>query len=337
MKYHSIIDAYSVDVIRQLEEFCAFKNAFLKNEEEGEAYILCREAAEAEKLAECISGKAVVITAKEYSPESVLDVLADEIDLEDLYIFGSGFGGMEICVRLAARTGGSSVTSVHALEMEVPPPSGQDTTGQNAESLASARRVSVRKMVYSNHMEAAFRMNKGPYCVSLAKGMDRQQWSDGGLHILKEIHCESASDFVVSRETVAGESSGGLSEAKVVIAAGRGAGNKENIAMLEEAAEALGGELGVSRPAAMNAWAPMNRLIGVSGAMIKPDICITAGASGAAAFYAGIEKSKFIVAINTDEQAPIMKKADVAVADDFVPVVKALRERAEKQRQENDV
>ena len=80
----------------------------------------------------------------------------------------------------------------------------------------------------------------------------------------------------------------------------------------------------------MNAWAPMNRLIGVSGAMLQPDICITAGVSGAAAFYAGIEKSKFIVAINTDGQAPIMKKADVAVADDFVPVIKALREMAER-------
>ena len=115
-----------------------------------------------------------------------------------------------------------------------------------------------------------------------------------------------------------------------MIAAGRGVRNKENAEFLQKSAEALGGELGVSRPAAMNAWAPMNRLIGVSGAMLKPDICIAAGVSGAAAFYAGIEKSKFIVAINTDEQAPIMKKADVAVADDFVPVMKALRKLAEK-------
>ena len=80
----------------------------------------------------------------------------------------------------------------------------------------------------------------------------------------------------------------------------------------------------VSRPAAMNAWKPMNRLIGVSGAMVGPEVCITAGVSGAAAFYAGIEKSKFIVAINTDEKAPIMKMADVAIVDDFLPIMEEL-------------
>jgi electron transfer flavoprotein alpha subunit len=91
-----------------------------------------------------------------------------------------------------------------------------------------------------------------------------------------------------------------------------------------------GGEVGVSRPAAMNAWAPMERLIGVSGAMVAPEICITAGVSGAAAFYSGIEKSRFIVAVNTDEKAPIMKKADVAIVDDFVPVLEALGKKLEE-------
>ena len=66
--------------------------------------------------------------------------------------------------------------------------------------------------------------------------------------------------------------------------------------------------------------------------MIAPEVCITAGVSGAAAFYAGIEKSKFIVAINTDEQAPIMKKADVAIVDDFMPVIQSLREIVKEQK-----
>jgi electron transfer flavoprotein alpha subunit len=52
--------------------------------------------------------------------------------------------------------------------------------------------------------------------------------------------------------------------------------------------------------------------------------------SGAAAFYSGIEKSRFIVAVNTDEKAPIMKKADVAIVDDFVPVLEALGKKLEE-------
>lgn len=152
------------------------------------------------------------------------------------------------------------------------------------------------------------------------------------FHIERELRCRKGNDFVVSRETMKEETAGGLSDAKIVVAAGRGIRNKENASFLEETAKALGGELGASRPVAMNAWTPMSRLIGVSGEMIAPEVCITAGVSGAAAFYAGIEKSKFIVAINTDEQAPIMKKADVAIVDDFMPVIQSLREIVKEQK-----
>jgi electron transfer flavoprotein alpha subunit len=74
----------------------------------------------------------------------------------------------------------------------------------------------------------------------------------------------------------------------------------------------------------MSAWTPMHRMIGVSGAMTKPEVCIVAGVSGAAAFYAGIEKSKTIVAINTDIRAPIIKASDVAVIDDYKAVMAEL-------------
>lgn len=309
MKFHFVIDRYSKDVHRQMEEMNAFREAFLEGFEEGEAYILSKTASEAEAESLCIAENAVILSAQDYSPEAVLEGLCQEAAEDDLYIFGSGFGGTELAVRMAERTKGSSVTAVHALEAK--------------------EQLMVKKMVYSNHMEGTFQMKKGPYCISLAKGMERKAVEEKSFCILKEIPCLTGNDFVVSRETCEEETTGGLESAKVVIAAGRGAKNKERVKFLEETAKVLGGELGVSRPAAMNAWAPMNKLIGVSGAMIQPEICITAGVSGAAAFFAGIEKSKFIVAINTDEKAPIMKKADVAVAEDFESVMKAVKALAE--------
>ena len=66
--------------------------------------------------------------------------------------------------------------------------------------------------------------------------------------------------------------------------------------------------------------------------MTNPEVCIAVGASGAAAFYAGIEKSKFIVAVNTDEKAPIMKNADVVVVEDFKPFIEALNKILEKHK-----
>ena len=149
MKYHYIINAYSDDAICQMEEFHAFQDAFLKDSEQGEVYILCRGNEDIELLARHIAENAVVVAAPDYSPEAVLEVLEPEADSEDLYIFGSGYSGIELSVRLSERLGGSSVTSVHALEAGEP--------------------VTVRKMVYANHMEGTFAMKKGPYCISLAK------------------------------------------------------------------------------------------------------------------------------------------------------------------------
>jgi len=74
----------------------------------------------------------------------------------------------------------------------------------------------------------------------------------------------------------------------------------------------------------MNAWAPLDRLVGVSGNRVAPAVCLTAGASGAPAFLWGIERARFIAAVDTDEHAAIVTEADVAVLDDGVAVLEAL-------------
>ena len=106
-------------------------------------------------------------------------------------------------------------------------------------------------------------------------------------------------------------------------------GSKETSDKIAESAKKLGAEFGVSRPAAMNAWAPMNRLVGVSGAMIHPEVCVAAGVSGAAALYEGIRRSEFIISVNEDENAPINRKSDVAVIGDAEEILTALADIAE--------
>lgn len=305
MKYHIVIDGYAKDIQRQTEELNGFKETFLTGLEEGETFILCKTAKKEEINILCMGERAVLLIAPVYSPEAVLEELCREANKEDLYIFGSGFSGVELSVRMAERLKGSSVTGVHRLDV-------QDY-------------LTARKMVYSNHMEGCFQMEKAPYCVSLSKGIERIDRVKNEFSKIKEVRCKVDRDFIVSRETKELHPPVGLENSGLVIAAGRGAKSREGITFLEEAAKAMGGELGVSRPAAMNAWASMNKLIGVSGAMIQPEVCIAAGVSGAAAFFAGIEKSKFIVAVNTDEKAPIMKKADVAVVADYRPVMESIK------------
>ncbi len=66
----------------------------------------------------------------------------------------------------------------------------------------------------------------------------------------------------------------------------------------------------------MNAHASIDKIVGISGSICSADICIVIGASGAGAFYAGIEKCKTIIAVNTNENAAIIEKADVVVIED---------------------
>lgn len=304
MRYHFVINGYSNECLKQMQEQKGVMEAYLADMEAGETFVYCRDRASVEQLGGHHTEETVLLTAQEYVPERVLEALAAGMNPEELYIFGSDFAGTELAVRAAARLGGTSATAVQAMSVN--------------------DGVFVRKMVYSNHMEGTFRLEKGPYCIALAKGLEKKALSEGAFVVSEEVSCETGAEHIVSAEFYPEEAKSGLEDAKVVLVAGRGIKKKENVDILERVAESLGGEVGVSRPAAMNAWRPMNRLVGVSGAMIGPELCITAGVSGAAAFYSGIEKSRYIVAINTDEKAPIMKMADVAVADDFLPVLEAL-------------
>jgi electron transfer flavoprotein alpha subunit len=321
MRYHFVVNGYSGEIIRQMQEQRGIleqaKTAGAKLDlEAGEAIIYCRSPQDVERFGKHHADGAIYLTAENYVPEVFLEKLPGLMAEGDLYLFGSDFSGAELAVRAAERCGGSSVTAVSSL-LEV-----ADRDG--------SKKVRVKKMVYSNHMEATFEIKKGPFMLSLAKGADRAELLDGGFAMVDRITCAQGAEHILSTDFLPRDEEKGLEDAKVILAAGRGIRRKENLEYLERAAGLTGGEVGVSRPAAMNAWAPMERLIGVSGAMVAPEICITAGVSGAAAFYSGIEKSRFIVAVNTDEKAPIMKKADVAIVDDFVPVLEALGKKLEE-------
>ena len=127
-------------------------------------------------------------------------------------------------------------------------------------------------------------------------------------------------------ELLAAPSAGDLAQSRFLVVAGYGAGSRAGVLRVAAAASRMGAGFGASRPVVMNAWAPMERLIGISGTRTAALLCIVVGASGAPALYWGIEKAAFIVAINPDEAAPIVAGSDAAVLDDGVAVVEELAE-----------
>lgn len=115
-----------------------------------------------------------------------------------------------------------------------------------------------------------------------------------------------------------------LTKAQVIVSAGRGIGKAENIAIIKKLAQSLKGEYGASRPVVDAEWAEHNRQVGTTGQMVSPKLYVACGISGAIQHMAGMKNSEFVVAINTDKDAPIGEVADVLVVADlkiFVPIL----------------
>src|ERR1700728_699568 len=121
-----------------------------------------------------------------------------------------------------------------------------------------------------------------------------------------------------------------LSQAEVIVAIGRCIKEQKNVAIAEDLAKALGGEVAASRPICDNGWLPLERQIGSSGQTVAPKLYIALGISGAIQHLVGMKGSGTIVAINKDAEAPIFEIADVGVVGNLFDIVPPLTEEIKK-------
>ena len=121
-----------------------------------------------------------------------------------------------------------------------------------------------------------------------------------------------------------------LPEAELVVSAGRGLKGPENWDMIEDLAVTLGAATACSRPVADIGWRPHHEHVGQTGVAIRPNLYIAAGISGAIQHLAGVNGSKVIVVVNTDEEAPFFKAADYGVVGDAFEVIPRLNEAIKK-------
>lgn len=121
-----------------------------------------------------------------------------------------------------------------------------------------------------------------------------------------------------------------LSKADIIVAVGRGIKSKDNLALAEKLAAALGGDLAASRPICDAEWLPIDRQIGSSGQTVAPKLYVAIGISGAIQHLVGMKNSGTIVAINKDPEAPIFDIADYGIVGDLFEAVPVLIEEIKK-------
>ena len=137
---------------------------------------------------------------------------------------------------------------------------------------------------------------------------------------------------VVRTEQAEGDDTSALTGARVVVGAGRGAGSADGFGDLLELVELLDGSLGVSRVVTSLGWRPHHEQVGQTGSRIAPEVYLACGISGAIQHWAGCQSAKTIVAINTDEDAPMVTLADYAIIGDLHEVVPAINEELRGRR-----
>ena len=139
------------------------------------------------------------------------------------------------------------------------------------------------------------------------------------VSLIKEDALTKILEFVKEKKKIVS-----LGDAKIIVAGGRGVGSEEGMKPLFKLAEILGGEVAGTRMVIEEGWLPVERQVGQTGQTVRPELYVACGISGAIQHRAGMLGSRYVIAINKDERAPIFEAADWGIVGDLHEVVPTL-------------
>jgi len=225
-------------------------------------------------------------------------------------VFSNSMDGKAIAPRLSARMKAGLVAGAVALP---------DTSNG----------FTVKKSVFSGKAFANISVATPVKIISLSPNAYKTVAGEGTAEVVAfSATVDTPKVKVTSVNKASGEVS--LTEAEIVVSAGRGLKGPENWGMVEELAKLLHAATACSRPVADADWRPHNEHVGQTGFAIAPNLYIAIGISGAIQHLAGVNRSKVIVVINKDSEAPFFKAADYGIVGDAFEVVPKLIESIKK-------
>lgn len=187
--------------------------------------------------------------------------------------------------------------------------------------------VQIRPAFGGNIMAQILTPNHRPQMATVRyKVMDAPERSETihGEIVSCEIGLGKLASKVSVLDIIAKEKEQSIEGAEVLVVAGRGVKKEEDISMLKELADLLGGQLACTRPMVEAGWFDAKCQVGLSGRTVRPKLIITCGVSGAVQFTAGMNNSDQIIAINKDESAPIFKTAHYCLVGDLYDIIPGL-------------
>lgn len=187
----------------------------------------------------------------------------------------------------------------------------------------------VKKNVFSGKAFANIGISTPVKIIALNPNSYKVETTEGTAEVVAlNVNVEAPKVKVTAINKVTGEIP--LSEAEVVVSGGRGLKGPENWNLITDLAHVLGAATACSRPVADAHWRPHHEHVGQTGLAIAPNLYIAVGISGAIQHLAGVNRSKVIVVINKDPEAPFFKAADYGIVGDAFEVMPKIIEAAKK-------
>ena len=240
---------------------------------------------------------------------SALNEVANSNDVSTIVV-SQTYNGKSLAPVLAVKQGSALVTGVVAMA---------DVNGS----------LSVKKTCFSNKAFGMVTVNNPKAVLTIIP--NSYEIKENGTSVDEENFAASAVEAntsVVSVDKEQGKIP--LTEAELVVSAGRGLKGPENWNMVEELADTLGAATACSKPVSDMEWRPHSEHVGQTGITIKPNLYIALGISGAIQHLAGVGSSKTICVVNTDPDAPFFKAADYGIVGDVFDVVPKLIKRVKE-------
>ena len=246
---------------------------------------------------------------KKNNEKGVATIIKNESENSNIIIFSNTLNAKSIAPRVSVKLNAGLITNVIS-------------------EIKSLEKITVKRQSFSSKAieSVSLKSNFGVITISPNAFSLIENVVSSNINI-KEDELDS-NISITGKDINKGKIS--LSEAEVVVSAGRGLKGPENWSMIEELAGCLGAATACSKPVSDIGWRPHSEHVGQTGKAIAPNLYIAIGISGAIQHLAGVNSSKIMVAINTDPEAPFFKAADYGIVGDAFNVVPKLIDELKK-------